>query len=69
MCIYFWVVIYSVSYLSVGANVILSFFFWRHNEACGILVPQPEIEPMPPAVEAWNLPWTTFTKVLNAIPS
>ena len=26
MCLYFWVVIYSVSCLSVGANVILSFF-------------------------------------------
>ena len=27
------------------------FFFWPHRVACGILVPQPGIEPMPPAVE------------------
>ena len=27
---------------------------------CGILVPGPEIEPMPPIVEAWSLNhWTT----------
>ena len=28
-----------------------NFIFWH---ACGILVPQPGIEPVPPAVEAWN---------------
>ena len=28
---------------------------WPHHEACGILVPQPEIELMPPAVEVQNL--------------
>ena len=27
-------------------------FFWPCPTACGILVPQPGIEPMPPAVEA-----------------
>ena len=26
-------------------------FFWSHCTACGILVPQPGIEPVPPAVE------------------
>ena len=26
------------------------FFFWLHHVACGILVPQPGIKPMPPAV-------------------
>ena len=31
-------------------------FFWPHCAACGVLLPQPGIEPMPPAVEAqWNL--------------
>ena len=35
------------------------FFFWRHQAACGILVPQPGIEPTPPAVEAQSLNhWT-----------
>ena len=28
-----------------------SFFFWPHCAACGILVPRPGIEPVPPAVE------------------
>ena len=29
--------------------------FWLHHAACGILVPQPGMEPEPPAVEAWSL--------------
>ena len=29
--------------------------FWLHHAACGILDPQPGIEPVPPAVEAWSL--------------
>ena len=36
----------------------LSFFvftFWLHRAAGGILVPQPGIQPAPPAVEAWSL--------------
>ena len=36
------------------------FLFWPHRGACGILVPCPEIEPMPPAVEAQSPNhWTT----------
>ena len=35
-------------------------FFWLHSTACGILVPWPGIEPLPPAVEAQSLNhWTT----------
>ena len=35
-------------------------FFWPRPAACGILVPQPGIEPALPAVEAWSLNhWTT----------
>ena len=35
-------------------------FFFLCHPACGILVPQPEIEPVPLAVEAWSLNhWTT----------
>ena len=28
----------------------LSFFFWPHFTACGVLVPQPGIKPVPPAM-------------------
>jgi len=35
------------------------FSFWLHGMACGILVPQPEIEPVPSALEVWSLNhWT-----------
>ena len=34
--------------------------FWPRLAACGILVPWPEIEPVPPTLEAWSLNhWTT----------
>ena len=40
--------------------VLLIFIFWLRREACGILVPQPGMEPVPPALGAQspNL-WTT----------
>ena len=31
------------------------FSFWLHGMACGILVPQPEIEPVPSGLEVWSL--------------
>ena len=31
------------------------FFFLLYCRACGILVPQPGIKPMPPALAAWSL--------------
>ena len=31
------------------------FFFWPRRAACGILVPQPGIEPATPTLEAWSL--------------
>ena len=31
------------------------FFFWPHRTAWGILVPQPRMDPVPPAVETWVL--------------
>ena len=34
------------------------FFFWPHPATCGILVPRPGIEPVPPALEAQRLNWT-----------
>ena len=30
-------------------------FSWPCHVACGVLVPQPGIKPVPPAVEAWSL--------------
>ena len=38
---------------------VLFFFFWLCPVACGTFVPQPGIEPIPPAVGAQNLnQWT-----------
>ena len=35
-------------------------FFWPCHVACGILVPQRGVEPVPPAVEVWSPNyWTT----------
>jgi len=31
------------------------FLFWPHHAACGILVPQPGVEPAPPALEVQSL--------------
>ena len=46
---------------------VLHFFFflifWPHQVACGILVPQPGIEPVPPAVEAQSLNHRTAREV------
>lgn len=34
-------------------------FFWLHHAAHKILVPQPGIKPLPPALEAWGVNhWT-----------
>ena len=40
-------------------HFIFNFIFWLHPVTCGILVPRPGIEPVPPAVEARSLNhWT-----------
>ena len=44
-------------------NFILS--FWLPHVACGILVPWPGIEPMPPALEAQSLNHLTAREVLG----
>ena len=31
------------------------YVFWLHHVVCGILVPQPRMEPVPPALEAYDL--------------
>ena len=36
----------------VHVEPLFSFFFWLHQAACGILVPQPRIEPAPLKLEA-----------------
>ena len=43
-----------------GKEYVLLFVFWLHPEPCRILVPQPGIEPMPPALERQRLShWST----------
>ena len=48
---------------------VLCFVFWLHCMACGILIPHPGIELMPPAAEAQGLNhWTAreiFDKCLD----
>ena len=44
------------------------FFIFFDRVACGILVPGPGIEPMPPAVEAWNLNHWTAKEVPEMSP-
>ena len=43
--------------------------FWPHCAACGILVPQPGIEPVPPAVEAWSPNHWTAREVHIYLPT
>ena len=38
------------------ADFLKFFIHWPCHTAHGISVPQPEIEPVPPAVEAWSQP-------------
>ena len=46
-------------YFSFSFSLSFFLFFWAHHSARGILVPQPGIEPAPPAVEARSLNhWT-----------
>ena len=44
-------------------RVVFFFFFLPHRVTCGILVPQPGIEPTPPAVEEWSLNRWTATEI------
>ena len=41
------------------------FFFWSSHGVCGILVPWPGIEPVPPAVEVQSLNWRRKQKRLH----
>ena len=42
-----------------SVSALFFFFFWPHCEACGILVPQPGIEPVPSATTVQSLNhWT-----------
>ena len=45
----------------------LLFFSWPRCVACGILVPQPGIKPMPPALGVWGLNHWTTGEVLTSI--
>ena len=51
---------WEVTRKSLPFTFIFFFFFWPHDREYRILVPWPGIEPVPSAVEAWNLNhWTT----------
>ena len=40
--------------------LVFGFSFWPCHAPCGILVPRPGMEPVPPAMEVWSLNhWTT----------
>ena len=39
------------------------FFFWPHSVACKILVPQPGVEPVPPALGKQSLRHWTIREV------
>ena len=45
-------------------DYIKKIFFWPYCAACGISVPQPRIEPMSPALEAWSLNHRTIREAL-----
>ena len=45
----------------------LALIFWPCHTAYGILVPQPEIEPVPPALEAGFLTTGLLGKSLSAV--
>ena len=49
-----------LSFIDLASN---RFFFWLRRVACGILVPPPGLEPVPPAVEARNLNHWTLREV------
>ena len=51
-------------------NFIILFYFiyfWPRRAACGILVPQLGIKPVPPRVEVWSLNHWTAKEVPGAL--
>ena len=60
LAIYMYVCVCVYIYIYIYIHIYIYIFFWLHSRACGILLPRPRIEPMPPAVEAQILNhWTT----------
>ena len=50
----------SLCYTVGPVGYLFYLFFWSCRVACGILVPQPGIKPVPPALEAQSVNhWTT----------
>ena len=41
------------------------FLFYGHHMACGILFPEPVVEPMSPTMKAWNLNHCTANEVFK----
>ena len=59
ICLYFLV----SSFFSSAFTFSFLFVFRPYHLACGILVPQPGIKPVPPALEVWSLNHCTARKV------
>ena len=60
--------LHSWSCLSKSPSRGLFFFFWPHHTACGILVPQPGIQPFHPEVGAQSLNhWISREVPLNSL--
>ena len=52
VCVFnYHLIIYFRKFLSL----FISLYFWPCLTACGILVPRPGVEPVPPELEAWSL--------------
>ena len=51
-------------YILLFLNYSVVFYFWLYHVACGIIVPQPGMEPVPPTLEAWSLNhWSTVDQI------
>ena len=56
-------------FLFLNSFLCVYLFFWPCSMACEILVPQPGIEPLPPALEGWSLNhWTTREAPIHSFP-
>ena len=60
----------KITFVKISINLMRKIFlfnfnfnFWLHCAACGILVPQPGIEPVPPALEVQSLNYRSAKEV------
>ena len=65
--LYYWQVFLSFGHWFTGEYIYIFFFFLAVPVACGILVPWPEMDPVPPALEALNLKYWIIREVPTGI--